>query len=422
MSWKDRVRSQIKFISPSKKEFFGFWKGGSYGLKKRLGIFNYPKIDGAVVQDMGVEGTQYPITFYFTGDDHDLTAQDFTKTLKEIGQWQVVHPMYGVLILQPIDFSPKDEPLESGNVTEMTTNWIEVTPEGSIPSLSELSAGIKNQVYLVNETAAQQFNTVGVDTAKKKLAVKSEFEQFLEDTQKTIEEYSKKYAEANKQMSAIRRGITTAINQSTFGMASLAGQSQAMLMTPVYVTTDISGRLSAYSALTERIYTRQPTTTKVESKNTVMTQELTLSGVLSGIALTCISGEITTREDAITFIEIVSTLFINITNYLDESQELFQDVNLFDQYFSQSQSFANMQILIAKILAYLLRSLSDLSVAKKITLDRKRATIDVVIKEYGSLGENDKLYDFFIATNHLKGFEIINLPAGKEYVVYPGVA
>jgi hypothetical protein len=57
-------------------------------------------------------------------------------------------------------------------------------------------------------------------------------------------------------------------------------------------------------------------------------------------------------------------------------------------------------------------------VEKRFKLSLPRAPIEIVITEYGSLGENDAYLDEFISANDLSSYEILMLPAGREVVTY----
>lgn len=69
-------------------------------------------------------------------------------------------------------------------------------------------------------------------------------------------------------------------------------------------------------------------------------------------------------------------------------------------------------------MAYLLRSVFDLSVEKRFKLEKRRAPIEITISEYGSLGDDDSNFQLFIDSNGLKGNDILILPEGREVVVY----
>jgi len=88
------------------------------------------------------------------------------------------------------------------------------------------------------------------------------------------------------------------------------------------------------------------------------------------------------------------------------------------QYFSQSASFSDSLGLIAQAAQFLLLKSFDLAVEKRFNLKTDEAPIFTTIKEYGTLGEGDANFDFFIETNNLKGNDILLMKSGREVVVY----
>ena len=145
MSWKDRVRPEIKFTSPDGNIFTALWRKNRQPVEKKLGIFNYPKLNGSIVQDLGINGNRYPLTFYFTGLDHDRTTELFVKAFEESGTWQVVHPIRGNLILQPVSINPDYNPVENGTYSLIDTEWIEPIIDEIIKSTSELASKVKRK-------------------------------------------------------------------------------------------------------------------------------------------------------------------------------------------------------------------------------------------------------------------------------------
>ena len=72
MSWQERVQGSIELTSPDGAVFSAKWEGNTRSIQKKLGIFTYPKFDGTVAQDLGLEGTSYPLRLSFDGPDNDL--------------------------------------------------------------------------------------------------------------------------------------------------------------------------------------------------------------------------------------------------------------------------------------------------------------------------------------------------------------
>ena len=153
MSWQNEVREEIEFYSPNGNVYFANWRQDSRTREKKLGIFNIPKFDGDIVQDMGVKSTIYPLTIYFEGPFHHFLANQFFEALKEPGQWEVVHPVQGSLILQPVRFVENIDTINE-NITEFNTEWIQPANVQRLISPDELASSILSTVEVLIEDAA----------------------------------------------------------------------------------------------------------------------------------------------------------------------------------------------------------------------------------------------------------------------------
>ena len=83
MSWVDRLRETIKFVSPSGRVFEALWIGNDRTKTKKLGQFSPPKRRGTIIQDLDVDSTVYPLNFIFEGTNHDIEASLFFQTCDE---------------------------------------------------------------------------------------------------------------------------------------------------------------------------------------------------------------------------------------------------------------------------------------------------------------------------------------------------
>lgn len=127
--WQTRLQRQIWFLSPEGNEFNAKWRANDRELTKMIGEFSFPGRDGSIVQDLGSRAVRYPLTFYFDGPDHDLWASAFFEALKERGAWMIEHPVHGFIELQPTQIREITDPVESGNMTELSSQWIEPLDE-----------------------------------------------------------------------------------------------------------------------------------------------------------------------------------------------------------------------------------------------------------------------------------------------------
>ena len=153
-------------------------------------------------------------------------------------------------------------------------------------------------------------------------------------------------------------------------------------------------------------------------RNISATHELFLTAILTAACQVATTGQLKTRFDAINAAEAISTLFKDITETLDLNQEQYENLDIDFQYFSQSQAWQDLALLVASTTDYLLQASFRLAVERRVVLNRPRTPADIVVEYYGTHGEDDENLALFIESNQLKGNDIILLPAGREVVVY----
>jgi prophage DNA circulation protein len=419
MSYKDRLRQSIQLISPDGSVFTALWIGNESQQAKKVGIFNYPGVDGSTVQDLGTSSTTYPLTLRFVGDDNDLEAIAFMSAMKEKGVWDIVHPVLGLLKLQPLSFVPDWQPVTSGGITEIETEWIEPLIEGALPSTAELQATVAAQILALNSTASDQldnstFQTTAADVAEFRgstLDVVSNVESYLE----SISDGS---ATITAEMESIKRDIDAVLAVVPLDVIAVAGQLQSLIQLPALAIRDTQARLDAYSKFASGIGLMSPDTVGTPSYNRVALQELALTATFGAVADISSTGDLLSRVEAVEVIDGNLTLFNDATNTLDATQELFEDESIDKQYFSQSQSYPVSAELNALTVAYLLRAAFDLKVEKRFVLTRRRNPAMVAMEEYGGPGEGDANLEFFNDTNKIQGNEFLMMSVGRELVVY----
>lgn len=403
MSWSDRLQPEIVLTSPNGATFNAKWRGDSRDLEKKIGIFEYPGFNGAVIQDLDARATRWPLTFFFEGDDHDVTAGQFFTACKENGSWWVDHPVLGALDLYLLYVQQDVQPIDSANVTVIKTEWIEPVDGFIGRSSTERQAEVVQRVFKLQEAAAGQFAAVAKPS---KLA---QFRNAVTKVQSavynTLRPLTRTVAEVNAAIESIHRGITTTIADTGLSLLALGGQLQALTTLPAMTGESAEVRLEYYATLVADMVGVG------SDSNALATRELIATSSLSAAATVAAGADLTTREQAIEQMAAINTLFATLTADLDAGQAAYSGVRLDDRYFSQSTSFVEASLLVAAVNDLLLRRLFDLSAARHIVLQRNRTPVEIAITEGVDL-------DLFISSNHLSGNDVLLLPSGREVVVY----
>ena len=413
------ARPQITLISPNKIPFLASWVGDERTVSKKLGIFELPAVKGAIVQDLDVGGDRYPLTIYFTGAVADLLARQFVSEIKETGSWTVIHPVIGTLTLQPISITDQIQPVDDIARRVFTTEWIEPIEEGAISTLTQV-LGVLDALTLIAEAStvlsyAEQIKTATFGEIQ---ALQNAADGVLTTINKGITFASRATSTITNELNNISSGITSIFGADTVNGSSGGSAIQKYVTLPTLGMESVEDGFSQYNGIIEANFTDTPTMADNEQLNKSLTQELALSSCIISLAQIATISGLKTRVEAIGFADQLVAAFESITTALDESQTLFADTPIDRQYFSQSQSYTDLALLVATAAQYLLTASLDLQVEKRFTLDREQHMYDIVVQEYGTLGPDEANVDLFIDSNKLKGDEFCVLPAGREIVVY----
>lgn len=412
MSWLDRVRGEIDLISPDGKAFKAKWVGDTRSIEKNLGIFDYPKVNGQVVQDLGVGSTVYPLTLYFDGDDNDIESSRFFGALSAKGKWVVFHPTKGRLSLQLISAKESIEPVVSGSVTVIKTEW--VTSINETKSAQQLSAAIKVQNEIVAAASLDQFTSIAKQESVSDIsAIKSAANlslSLMDSAFSALEGFE-------QASSSIRRGISDSLNMSPIDLTVLGGQIQSIMSLPAKISGDVLSAIRPVKYFIDKMIALPDNVADQTYLNVVAIRELFLTSANSSIAVSSTIGSVSTRSESVEVSLTASNEFKEITDFLDSDQELFSNNIIEKQYFSQSSSFIESTILTAMAIRYLNKQSFDLAVEKVIVLDRERSPIEIAISEYGD-DDIERSIELFIRSNKITGNDIIVIPAGREVSIY----
>ncbi len=417
MNWQNRVRESCTLTAPDNTQFTALWRGNDISAQKLVGRFTHPNAVGATTQDMGADARDFPLTLIFEGDDHDLTARAFQRAfLTQRGPWTVVHPVEGTLTLQGVSISLGVDPVGSGNQTIATTAWIETSlPDDSV-SASDLSQRVSDAVDAVNVSAAAQFTaTIDVASTNAQAAISGTGLQSLgvfdvSSLSTLAQKAADVQAAVNDAYSKVQAAFTMPMDLTT-----AVAQVQALIELPALVGTGLSSKLTSFGTFLTGMFDALTGGSDTKAVNGAATSELYLTAALAGQALAVTVTQPSTREEALQAIALLRSSFLSVTSALDAVQSRTSG-----NYFSMSGCFIDLSRMTAAAIAYLLRIIFDLRIAKHITLTRPRTPLSVTIAEYGAeyASDGSSYLDLFLASNAIRGANVRLLPAGWEGVVY----
>ncbi|RPI64784.1 MAG: hypothetical protein EHM48_00035 [Planctomycetaceae bacterium] len=424
MSWANELREEIKLTSPLGSVFYALWRNDERTVEKKLGIFEIPKFKGSIIQDLDVKATSYPLTFYFDGPFHNRTAEEFfTAVTEERGQWEVIHPVKGPLILQLVSCKESLSPVDEGSYTRIETSWLVPANLTRVISLDELASSIFANAFNVISDALTMLAQLRADLYSAIQSAIATFNAIAGLVDSIVAEITATVALVQDAYQSARAALDNAL--SAFGVGNAdptpVGEAAAELITvAVDATDDFAERFTAYNSLVTDTLNLVPMTTTEEDFNTLVSMEFNITMALVAIAQSVATSTFNTRADVVSAMDNITTLFNDTMEALDAAQDAFSTLPINRQYYANSQQYSSLVYLFALAMQYLTIQFYNLRAEKRFTVTTPRSPLEITVTEYGSLGDRDANYDLFIRSNQLAGNEILLIQPGREVVIYVG--
>jgi len=417
MNWTNRINKTIRLTSPSGKKFEAFWIGSPRSAERKVGLFDYPNLRGTFAQDLDASSARYPITFYFSGKDHDNDAREFFEAAgAERGIWDVTHPMHGFLGLQLLSVTENDQPVTEGNVTEFSTEWIEPIDPSTLLTAAQLAAYLGKAVREYDALAANQFaDRVNLNNPRDQFSLSSALSKISGAVDVVLGPLSALSDTIFNTVNEVQNFISAVLFQTITQPLALAAQFQQILQLPALATADAKSRLDYYENMITEIFNLK---TDEDNINEAFAKELAYSSIISVHATIATTSEIPTKTGTIDSIDRIKAAHYAMIADMENDQELFANARIDQKYIAQETTRGQADELNAASLKYLLINFFDAKIEKRFVLDRPRSPWEITVSEYGSLGEDDENYQLFIDSNKLKGNKILILPSGEEVVIY----
>ena len=425
-SWEERMLESCDLESPSGKTFSPRWRGDTRSFAKKLAVFEYPGLPGAIVQDLDVRSSVFTLTLYFSGKDSDLDAQDFFEECKSRGLWKITHPMYGGYTLQLVSVSEDTQPVTSGGVVKFTTEWMEPLDPSTLQAAGQTGGLIDKLKKDLNISAAQQFaNNVYQGATSAVQAIEDATDVVTGAMELATEPLFTTLDAIDNVVTGIQRSIQDIKTQSTIITDSLSGQIQALAQVTARANKSAKEKIEAYydavTSLDARMIIEEsipPGPNPLNKKNAVATLELGQLATVGAVADAIRLSDPGTRAAAIDLVERTEELFDDVLTSLDRGQQIFDDLDIDEQFVSQTESAALASQLMAACAQYLFLLAPSLKVERRLTVKKPTTPIELVLRETGDVENLGTNLDVFIETNQLEGKEILMLAPGREVVVY----
>ena len=383
MSWLNRIENiELEIKTGDGKTYKPLWLDASKEVNYNYESFDFIGKSGSYIERFKQSGNQYPIAFYFVGENNIELSIEFEKSAADPNPWTISHPIYNEIIVQPLslkfDNKTNNVTIISGTVWEtikVKAPTAAVSLLSTIESLnSTLSAQISNN-FVTELVPISGITTVAGDTVGQ---LDRSFKT-LPVTLENIESYKdlvrKASGAAQNITSDAARYINSAINLINF---------------PFQIEQNIIARINAM----------------LESFNNLMTLSNAFFNQYHGASIlsnTCLNSLLNTdqysdRSEIVNVINSISTIY-------NQNIELFTDPDISLQ----------LDKIINFTLGGLLFSAQNAKQLRTLTLSYPDNIVNLSAKYFG-LGEQG--ISDFIKLNKLSIDEYLQLKIGREIIYY----
>jgi hypothetical protein len=416
-SWQKRLRPSITFVSPLGQNFEAAWRGDDITLTKRVNRIAHPDQDGESSQDMGLNSPDLPLTFFFSGANHDAEALRFSRAIAERGTWRISHPVYGILRLQPVKITIRVQPMESGNITEVSGDWFLTDLSVQGQTAPDPAAAVESAAATLFERALSDAAQISSKIAASAAAAQSAATQF----RKGLDAVKGVLRSANARITAIMGTINDLTMQAYLDVASLSGAVIQLCESPGLFAGSVAARVSMFVRLGRRIITDLPSALSFshEQVSAALTGELWLNAISCGLGTTITASLPETRTEALSILSQYRAFAAESLDALDALAKTSASWSIETQYFPRFGSAEAILTLNAAVSRYITGVAFDLKTEKRIVLVRPENPMMIAIREYGANSSNaDYYFGLLCRSNNLHGKELLLLDSGREVVVY----
>lgn len=436
MAWQDRIR-EAAYKSPSGVRTVFAYEDVSRVVEKKTAVYDFPDADGSLVQDLGRKGRRYPLRVFFHGDDHDTQADAFERALLERGVGVLEHPRYGAVGVVPFgEITQRDDLKTNANQTVLEVVFWETIgasyPAGVIDGPSEALANAAAFALAAPDELAE---SARITTQFERVTMRDQWSGFVNDADRALAAVAGQFDSVARRFATVASSINTGLDVIIDDPVSLAAQTLVLLGLPATVPSSIETIINAYGLLSSSITTSHsgrigtggegsqqviPPTNDNRAANELASRLVFARGAVSGSVTSAMlavqNGRYRTRAQAIAAADSILDQFGAVSEWAEANYnaldgtgvEEWPAVDTGDAYQALSQA-------VSIAAGELVRHAFSLSTVRRVTLDRNRSLFDFVAEYYGGVDDN---LDFFIETNALSGSEILELPKGREVLVY----
>lgn len=408
MSWKDDIGNDFIIQTGDDVRYSVFANKYSKTVSWNNDVFSFIGVKGQLGKKEEQLARQFPLEFYFQGEDHLETSKRFENSLNNKNPCLISHPLYGNIICHifSVTFSNSDNEL---NVTKITGTAIETLTEGGLLETNPVSV-----IYLAQKNIldnAPEEITGSIVTVGDGVQIKSN----LEASKKVGLTIITIPDEANAYTNVFNEAIN-AVNVITATPVLAMAQVGNFISMPATFTSLVSDRLTFLEYQFEKfLATVTGFVVNPSKKRLFEIQAATCISAMCIAAITPTGSEYKRTKDVLNIANRLSNNFNNFITTLDNLQVSQGGIN--EYFIFSAEIFFNLSNCVQTTLSNLILIALNGTQERFVYTSEDSNAIILAHKYYG--GDNDDVnLQYFIDTNNLTYQQMMLIKKGTKIVYY----
>lgn len=311
MSWIEQVNKDFEITTGDGRKYIPEWMNANKNIAFNVKEFNFPGVQGTLVDRREAKGAKYEIEIFFQGDDHLDVAQAFEISSADKRFWTISHPLYGLINVQPssllFDNSKHNVTKVTGTVTETIT---EINPKALIIPEDK----IEEDVEFANEEMATTFENNVTPSSTDINTAKADNEKAFATVDTRIENNDDGQAYFNAFNDA-----QSAMTNAASDAGSAIRKTQSFILAPALFAQSVKSRIAMLTDNFENLRKNVEGTATTVKKSTKQFYEWQAGTTLNAIALaSSIVFDDNDYKNRPQVVEIVDVILIVFSQYLSD--------------------------------------------------------------------------------------------------------
>lgn len=405
MSWIDKINSDFIITTGDGKDYRPQWLNASMQMDFNVSEFEFPNLDGTLVNRQRRKGFRYALEIFFQGDDHLDTSEAFRASANDNRVWNITHPFYGTLIVQPLSLFFDNTQYNISKITGMLIETItEDNPKTTVDPVDNITLDKQNN----DETFIAAF-----DVTPSSADINT-----LSSTNSNIYKRGSKYAVLQQSAEDYFNAFNTAnaaINNATAKPLDAMRATQAVINAPALFQISVNNRLIL---LTSQFALLRGTVSTIIDRSSKKIYEVNAGSLISALciaAINPIAGDYGNRN-AVLF--IAQQIIGNYNNYLLDLDTLeTENGGSPTSYIPDAGSLIGLSTLVSNTISSLF-TIALSSKQERSIICEKDTNIIILTHRLYSLDPFDNNINELILNNNIGLYELTEIKKGREIVYY----